>query len=98
MGLTQDQVDARIRELVAVGVLKTSSEAQKDYFIFSKTFNLNLPREGENMIFERTADGLYLSHTILALSSPVGSVPNIVSPASGGGPWGIRFDDCEFRH
>ena len=96
MGLTQDQVDARIRELVAVGVLKTSSEAQKDFFIFSKTFNLNLPREGENMIFERTADGLYLSHTILALSSTVGSVPNILSPSSGGGPWGIRFDDCEF--
>ena len=96
MGLTQDQVDQRINELVSVGALKTSSEAKRDFFIFSKTFNLNLPRENENMIFERTADGLYLSHTILALSSPVGTVPNIVDPSQGGGPWGIRFDDCEF--
>ena len=94
--MNQELIDARIKELVAVGALNTSSEAQKDFFIFSKSFNLNLPREGENMVFERTDNGLYLSHTILALSSPIGSVPNIVSTSSGGGPWGIRFDDCEF--
>lgn len=96
MGLSQPQVDDRIVALVAKGALKTASDNEKSNFLFSKTFPLTLPSEGSYMVFNRSNDGLVLSHTIMALTSPVGAVPNVVGPENNGGPWGIQFVDAEF--
>ena len=96
MGLNQNQVDERIVALVAKGALKLAQPADKDSFHFSKSYALMFPNEGDYIAFDRSSDGLTLSAVIRLLTSPAGTVPNVLSPDQNGGPWGIRFDDSEF--
>ena len=94
--LNQQQVDDRIVALVNKGALKMSSQQDKSHLIFSKSFNVVLPQKNSSILFQRSSDGLTLESSIKLLTSPVGSVPNILPLAENGGPWGIRFDDAEF--
>ena len=95
MGLTQDQVDARIMELVSKGALKVSSDTDRSQFVFSKSFNLTFPASDERVSLSLSQDKMTLYADITLLTNPIGVVPNIVSKENGGGPWGIRFDDTE---
>ena len=94
--LNQQEVDNRIIALVKKGALKAASSTDSSHFVFSKSFALSLPSEGEYMIFNRDATGLKLTHSREILKSPIGQVPNVLDPSNNGGPWGIRFDDAEF--
>lgn len=94
--LNQEQVDNRILALVRKGALKTATQQDSSSFVFSKSFRLRLPSSESYIIFDRSTDGLTLSKEIEILNSPVGSVPDVLSKANNGGPWGIRFDDAEF--
>ena len=94
--LNQQEVDNRIMSLVKKGALKASSSTDSSHFVFSKSFALSLPNEGDYLIFDRDSSGLKLNYSREILKSPIGAVPNIIDPSNNGGPWGIRFDDSEF--
>ena len=95
MGLNQAQVDNRIIALVAKGALKTATPADRDHFVFSKSFNLTFPDSDERVALSLSTDKKVLYADLVLLTNPPGEVPNILSKENGGGPWGIRFDDAE---
>ena len=94
--LNQQEVDNRIVALVKKGALKIATPADSGQFLFSKSYYLNLPSEGDFILFERSPDGLKLSWQKDILDIPIGELFNIVSIDNNGGPYGQRFDDSEF--